>query len=152
MIELAQTVNGGSRYVSGLGCPITRRHRLLVVAMALLFVGCQSSAPGRGLLHQQIHPESDVSANAEQARLRIRVLVEPFCGRVASTADQIRASTTNQTIRREALLWKIQAVWKIRVTAWNTTPDSVLLINKNFPQQLAATPSPTASPGQPTTS
>ena len=37
--------------------------------------------------------------------------------------------------------------WKIRVAAFNVTPDSVLLINKNFPQQLTATPSPTASPG-----
>jgi uncharacterized protein (TIGR02246 family) len=36
--------------------------------------------------------------------------------------------------------------WKIRVAAWNTTPDSVLLINKSFAQQSAATPSPTASP------
>jgi hypothetical protein len=95
---------------------------LLVVAMPLLFVGCQSSAPGRGLLRQQIHPESDVSANAEQARLRIRVLVEPFCGRVASTADQIRASTTNQTIRREALLWKIQAVPIMRETLFHENP------------------------------
>jgi hypothetical protein len=90
--------------------------------MALLFVGCQSSAPGRGLLHQQIHPESDVSANAEQARLRIRVLVEPFCDRVASTADQIMASTTNQTIRREALLWKIQAVQVMRETLFHANP------------------------------
>ena len=95
---------------------------LLVVAMALLFVGCQSSAPGRGLLHQQIHPESDVSANAEQARLRIRVLVGPFCGRVASTADQIMASTTDQTIRREALLWKIQAVPIMRETLFHANP------------------------------
>ena len=38
--------------------------------------------------------------------------------------------------------------WKIRVTAWNETPDSVLLMNKNFPQQMAATPSPTASPSK----
>ena len=68
-------------------CDNTVLATLLVVAMALLFVGCQSSAPGRGLLHQQIHPESDVSTNAEQARLRIRVLVEPFCDRVVSTAD-----------------------------------------------------------------
>ena len=37
--------------------------------------------------------------------------------------------------------------WRIRVTAFNVTPDSVLLLNKNFPQQLAATPSPAASPG-----
>ena len=36
--------------------------------------------------------------------------------------------------------------WKIRVTANNITPDSVLLINKSFAQQPAATPSPTASP------
>ena len=36
--------------------------------------------------------------------------------------------------------------WKIRLDAWNTTPDSVILINKSFAQQPAATPSPTASP------
>jgi len=36
--------------------------------------------------------------------------------------------------------------WKIRVQAWNTTPDSVILINKSFAPQPAATPSPTASP------
>jgi len=36
--------------------------------------------------------------------------------------------------------------WKIRVSAMNTTPDSVRLINKSFAPQPAATPSPTASP------
>jgi ketosteroid isomerase-like protein len=36
--------------------------------------------------------------------------------------------------------------WKIRADAWNTTPDSVLRINKSFAPQSAATPSPTASP------
>jgi ketosteroid isomerase-like protein len=36
--------------------------------------------------------------------------------------------------------------WKIRVDGGNTTPDSVLLINKSFAPQPAATPSPTASP------
>ena len=103
-------------------CDKTMLATLLAMAMALLFVGCQSRAPERGVLHQQIHPESDVSANAEQARLRIRVLVEPFCGRVASTADQIRAKTTNQTIRREALLWKIQAVPIMRETLFHANP------------------------------
>ena len=32
--------------------------------------------------------------------------------------------------------------WKIRVDAWNTSPDSVILINKSFAPQPAATPSP----------
>ena len=38
--------------------------------------------------------------------------------------------------------------WKIRVTANNITPDSVLLMNKNSPQPPAATPSSTASPSK----
>jgi uncharacterized protein (TIGR02246 family) len=36
--------------------------------------------------------------------------------------------------------------WKKRVLIGNSTPDGVLLINKSFAQQSAATPSPTASP------
>ena len=36
--------------------------------------------------------------------------------------------------------------WMIRVAAMNVTPDSVLLINKSFAPQPAATPSSTASP------
>jgi|HubBroStandDraft_6_1064221.scaffolds.fasta_scaffold382434_1 ketosteroid isomerase-like protein len=39
--------------------------------------------------------------------------------------------------------------WKIRMSFWNTTPDSVLLIHQSFAPQPAATPSPTASPKQP---
>ena len=36
--------------------------------------------------------------------------------------------------------------WKIRVNSWNTAPDSVILVDKSFAPQPAATPSPTASP------
>jgi uncharacterized protein (TIGR02246 family) len=36
--------------------------------------------------------------------------------------------------------------WKIRVTAGNVTPDSVILIHQSFAPPSAATPSPTASP------
>ena len=36
--------------------------------------------------------------------------------------------------------------WKIRLKAWNTTPDSVILMNRSFAPQPAATPSPTANP------
>jgi uncharacterized protein (TIGR02246 family) len=37
--------------------------------------------------------------------------------------------------------------WKIRVDVWNQTLDSVILINKSFAPQSAATPSPIAGPG-----
>jgi uncharacterized protein (TIGR02246 family) len=36
--------------------------------------------------------------------------------------------------------------WKIWACAWNSTPESVILIYKSFGPQPAATPSPTASP------
>jgi ketosteroid isomerase-like protein len=36
--------------------------------------------------------------------------------------------------------------WKCRVDAWGLTPETVMLVNKSFAQQPAATPSPTASP------
>jgi ketosteroid isomerase-like protein len=36
--------------------------------------------------------------------------------------------------------------WKIRMCIWNTNSDSVILINKSFAPQPAATSSPTASP------
>ena len=36
--------------------------------------------------------------------------------------------------------------WKARVDAWNVTPDTVILIDKSFAPQPAATPSPTAKP------
>src|SRR5262249_26356495 len=99
--------------------PITK---LLPAIIALALAGCTSSAHRRGVLRHQIHPESDVAVNTEQARLRIRVLIEPFCGRVASAADQIMASTTNNAIRREALLWKIQAVPIMRETLFHPNP------------------------------
>jgi uncharacterized protein (TIGR02246 family) len=36
--------------------------------------------------------------------------------------------------------------WKIRVNTWNTTPDSVLRINKSFAPQSAATPDALRNP------
>ena len=36
--------------------------------------------------------------------------------------------------------------WKTLVDAWGLTPATVMLVNKNFASQPAATPSPTAKP------
>jgi ketosteroid isomerase-like protein len=36
--------------------------------------------------------------------------------------------------------------WKIRMCAWNTTPDTAILIHQSFALQPAATPCPAASP------
>jgi len=96
--------------------------KLLALAVTLAFIGCQSGAPRRGVLHRKIHPEADVAVNTEQARLRVRVLVEPYCGSLESVADQIIASNTNNAIRREALVWKIEAVPAMCETLFHSNP------------------------------
>jgi hypothetical protein len=95
---------------------------LVAVGLALALVSCKSSAPSRGIPRSQIHPEADVAVNAEQARLRMRALVGPFCGGLESAADEIIAGTTNRAIRREALLWKIEAVPTMREALFHANP------------------------------
>jgi hypothetical protein len=95
---------------------------LLAVTVPLLLVSCESKAPTRGVLHDQLHPQADVAVNSEQARVRTRTLVVPFCGELEAAADQIIAGTTNQTIQRNALLWKIEAVPIVRQTLFHHNP------------------------------
>ena len=96
--------------------------KLLALAMTSVLVSCESTAPTRGVLHEQLHPAADVAVNTEQARLRIRPLVVPFCGELEAAADQIMAGTTNQAIRRNALLWKIEAVPIVRQSLFHANP------------------------------
>jgi hypothetical protein len=95
--------------------------KALAVAVSLLFVSCKSIAPTRGPLHV-LHPPSDIDVNTEQARMRVRPLVVPFCSELQAAADQIIAGTANQTIQRNALLWKIEAVPAVRQTLFLPNP------------------------------
>jgi hypothetical protein len=52
----------------------------------------------------------------------MRPLVAPFCGELEAAADQIIGGTTNQAIRRNALLWKIEAVPIVRQTLFHANP------------------------------
>lgn len=52
----------------------------------------------------------------------MRALVEPYCGAIVASADRISAGTTNRVIRREALLWKMEAVPAMRETLFQSNP------------------------------
>jgi hypothetical protein len=83
-------------------------------------------APQRGV-RGDLHPRKDVAVNTEQARLRMRALVEPLCGTIVASADRISAGTTNRAIRREALLWKIEAVPALREALFRPDPFLALV-------------------------
>lgn len=83
--------------------------------------GCRVMAPGREA-RDKIHSPQDVAVNTEQARLRMRALVEPLSGAIVDSADRIIAGTTNRAVHRAALLWKIEAVPALREALFRPNP------------------------------
>jgi hypothetical protein len=116
--------NKKNRYntlMSGLRC--LHRYSLaltLLAGLALMAAGCRMATPAP--VRENVHAADDLAANEQQIRLRIRALVEPYSGSIVETADRIRAGTTNRAIRREALLWKIEAVPALREALFRPNP------------------------------
>ena len=113
--------NRNKTLMSGLRC--LQRHTLaltLLAGLALMVAGCRMAAPAP--VRENIHSADDLAANEEQMRLRIRALVEPYSGSIVESADRISAGTTNRAIRREALLWKIEAVPALREALFRPNP------------------------------
>ena len=92
----------------------------LLAGLSLMAAGCRMAAPEP--VRENIHTADDLAANEEQMRLRLRALVEPYSGSIVESADRIRAGTTNRAIRREALLWKIEAVPALREALFRPNP------------------------------
>src|SRR5262245_58260728 len=60
------------------------------------------------------HPAQDLAVKPNQIRLRMRSLVEPFAGEIEQAADTIAAGTSDRSIKRAAIQWKIEGVPAIR--------------------------------------
>jgi len=89
--------------------------------LVLIGAGC-AVTPQRHQIAAQVHAESDISANFEQARLRMRALVQPMSGVIVASADEILAHTSDRTARRQALLWKIEGVPALREALFQPDP------------------------------
>lgn len=77
-------------------------------------------------MKEDVHAPEDVAVTSEQLRLRMRSLVDPLCGVIEAAADQVIASTTNAAVRREGLLWKIEAVPALRQCLFQPDPGTAL--------------------------
>lgn len=97
----------------------------ILCTVALTAAGCRIMAP-RLRTNASVHAEADIAANAEQMRLRMRAQVQPLCGIIAASADQIIAGDTNRAVRRQALLWKIEAVPALREALFQPSPVTAL--------------------------
>jgi len=93
----------------------------IVSFVAVAGTGCKVAAPHQ-TIENAVHSRADLAVTEQQVRIRMRALVEPLCGALVESADQIMAATTNRAVRREALVWKIEAVPAMREALFRPNP------------------------------
>jgi hypothetical protein len=83
--------------------------------------GCKTTAPTYKI-DAAVHSNKDVIVNAQRARQMMWALVKPLSGAIVEGADGIKEGTTDRAIRREALLFKIEAVPALREALLRPNP------------------------------
>jgi len=108
--------------------PILTRTVLPAAACAAVLgcSGCGIAAP-QVRTDARVHPPEDVAVNSEQMRLRMRSLVQPMSGVIVAAADEIMAGTADRSVRRHALLWKIDAVSALREALFQANPTTAVM-------------------------
>jgi len=79
---------------------------LVLATACAVAVGCRNVATQKGLLERQA---DDAKLTSRQLRVLVNEFAIHFVDRVEVTADQIMAKTPDPQVRRNALLWKINA-------------------------------------------
>ena len=107
----------------------SQRHTLgltFLAGLVLMVAACSMTAPSLEM-PGIAHSPDDLAVNVQQVRLRVRALVEPYCGAIVESADRISTGTSNRVIHREALLWEIEAVYAVREALFRPDPFVAIL-------------------------
>jgi hypothetical protein len=83
--------------------------------------GCATTAPTYQI-EDAVHSSEDVIVDVQRARLMMHSLVKPLTGAIIEGADGIKEGTTDRAVRREALLFKIEAVPALREALFRPNP------------------------------
>jgi hypothetical protein len=88
-------------------------------SLTLFTAGCESL-----ILRPDKEPENVTGlwVTSEQLRVRARVAVNPLTGIVIEAADSIIAATDDPAVRKEALIWKVDAVPVLRESLFDPNP------------------------------
>lgn len=99
---------------------------IVVVLVLILSTSCSFSIKKR---QPKItgHPREDLAVTPNQIRLRMRSLVEPFAGEIEQSADQIAAGSSDISVKRAAINWKIEGVPAVRGSLFQPDPFTAVL-------------------------
>jgi hypothetical protein len=88
---------------------------------------CVTTPPPVAKMKNEVHASEDLAVTMQQLRVRMRTLVEPFAAVIVESADRIMETAPDRDIRREALLFKIQAVPAMREALFRPHPFNAIL-------------------------
>ena len=98
---------------------------VFVAALLVTGAGCRMALPERKI-EAKVYPQQDITVTQNQARLRMRALVDPMCGAIEQAADAIIAGTTNRAVQQAALSWKIEGVPAVRQALFRPDPFTAM--------------------------
>jgi hypothetical protein len=98
----------------------------ILAALLVTGAGCRLARPKHDSI-AQTRGQTQVAANQNQVRLRMRALVQPMCGELEQAADAIIAGTTNRAVQQAALRWKIEGVPALREALFQPDPFTAVL-------------------------
>jgi hypothetical protein len=73
------------------------------------------------------YSSKELAVTPNQIRLRMRALVEPFTGEIEHSADEIAAGTSDISVKRAAIRWKIEGVPALRTALFQPNPFTTVL-------------------------
>jgi len=106
------------------------------IALAMCLTGCHRVKIRNRQASPAIHATSDIKANPNQVRLRMRSLVDPFVGEIEQSADKIVADAASLSVKRAAIRWKIEAVPAMRGALFQPDPFTAVTDTWVFTYQM----------------
>src|SRR5262245_53139387 len=120
-------------------CRYTRFLTRLVLLAMLPFV--VSSSCSWMLRPQQprslAYSSKELVVKPNQIRLRMRSLVEPFTGEIEHSANEIAAGTSDVSVKRAAIRWKIEGVPALRAALFQPNPFTAVFDTWALTYQMA---------------
>ena len=109
--------------------------KLLFLGMCIvaLMVGCKST-PKKSPMMKQLKVKDITS---QELQIRVYEFASHFSHVVEASADEIRNQTSDSTIRRQALIWKIYAVPECQAAATAADPFMAFIDTWTFTEQMA---------------
>ncbi len=106
---------------------------LLAICLIMGIVGCKTSTERSPMMKQLT--VKDVTS--QKLQIRVGEFASHFAHAVEASADEIKSKTTDPTIRRRALVWKIYAIPACKAAATSADPLMAFIDTWTFVLQMA---------------